>query len=121
MMYMYYNGLLNRFWAKHNDMRPGPMASLGLGPSFRREGQAYGPCYKAGVPGLRPKWAWGAPCRTTSYIYIYIYICIYRYSYIFSHKFHAKNITLTSFMPKNIVVSNTLYIEIKQKTLVIMV
>lgn len=34
--------------------------------------------------------------------------------YIFSHKFHAKNITLTSFMPKNIAVSNTLYIEINK-------
>ena len=28
MNYMCYNGLLNGFWAEHNDMRSGPMASL---------------------------------------------------------------------------------------------
>ena len=37
MMDMYYNGLLNGFWAKRNDMRSGPMASPSSGPSFRRE------------------------------------------------------------------------------------
>ena len=34
MMYMYYNGLLNGFWAKRNDMRSGPMASPSSGPAL---------------------------------------------------------------------------------------
>ena len=63
MMYMYYSGLLNGFWTKHNDTRPSPMASPGSGPNFRRGG--YGPCCKVGVQGLRPKWAWGASCHTS--------------------------------------------------------
>ena len=46
--------------------------------------------------------------------YYLFYIYIYKYRYIFSHKFRAKNITLTSFMPTNIAVSNTLYIEINK-------
>ena len=57
MMYTYYNGLLNGSWAERNEMMPGPMASPSSGPSFRREGQTHGPCCKAGVLGLRPKWA----------------------------------------------------------------
>ena len=64
MMYMYYNGLLNGFWADCNDRRSGPMASPSSGPSFRWENWAHRPCCKAGVQGLRPKWAWRALCRT---------------------------------------------------------
>ena len=45
------------FGAKRNDMRSGPMAFPDSRPSFRREGQAHRPCCKAGVQGLRPKWA----------------------------------------------------------------
>ena len=44
--------------AERNVIRPRPMASAGLEPSFGQEGWAHGPYYKVGVQGPRPKWVW---------------------------------------------------------------
>ena len=48
-MNIYYNGLLNGFWAGRNVMRPRPMASAGLEPSFGQEGWAHGLYCKVGI------------------------------------------------------------------------
>ena len=48
-MNIYYNGLLNGFWAGRNVMRPRPMASAGLEPSFGQEGGAHGLYSKVGI------------------------------------------------------------------------
>ena len=57
-MNMHYSGSLNGFWVGRNVMRPGRMALVGPGSSFRQEGWARGLYRKVGVQGPRPKWVW---------------------------------------------------------------
>ena len=49
MMNICYNGSFNGFWAECNVMRPRPMASASLEPSFGQEDEAHRPHCKVGV------------------------------------------------------------------------